>query len=228
MLAGRVSWKQRLAKTDLITATTYVKVAGMLHSHAGPGKSNNTGQLAVGLEKIVSNVGLDNFALNVMHFFHVVDRAFGGSDGGVRGLDNRDHAPWLQTMFLFQLARVFSEHENFWREDGKRLFVNADTIRKIKQFKFDRGISQLVSQGGSANDILFEMLVKHINSGRTTNRLTKWDQALEQPDVVRNAVSEEPEEDQETATADFNLSPGTTSEEQLDAKFKIDEEAEAA
>jgi hypothetical protein len=44
--------------------------------------------------------------------------------------------------------------------------------RKIKQFPLnDPQVSQLAGAGGQANIILYQMLLKHINSGKRIKRL---------------------------------------------------------
>ena len=172
VLAGRVSWKQRLNKRDLLTALVMVKVAAVLHNHAGPGKSNQVLPLADNLERTVTEViGQRNYTANVKHFFEVVDRAW-----GLQNLDSREGAEWLNGKFLAQLAEVFSDHPTFWREDNRKLQVDSSTVKKLGGFRFDQVVINLV-RGGGVNDgnALYNLIVRHLNSGRRTNRLVPRD-----------------------------------------------------
>ena len=166
VMNGRVCWNQSMKRDDLISAVTFIKVIAMLHSHAGPGRGNNTSEIPKGLEKIVDNVGRNIFADNVRTFFDIVDQCW-----GVQRVAYREGAAYMRSNFLMQLARVFSDHPIFWDED--RLCVNRSEIKKLSAFPTsDPEIARLASSSGSAAiELLYMVMVKHINSGKRTRRL---------------------------------------------------------
>ncbi len=165
VLHDKVSWDQNMKRGQLITANTFVKVAAMLHSHAGPGRSNNVSDLAGGLEKIVENVGKNNFIQNSRLFFEVIDSCF-----GIRRVAYRNGASFLKSQFLFQLARVLSDHAVFW--DGDKLVLDAATIKKLASFPVnDPEVMRLSASSGTAGEMLYMLIVNHLNYGKRTKRL---------------------------------------------------------
>lgn len=168
-LGGRVSWDQNMKRTKLITALNVLKVAGRLHSHIGAGQSNRLDELARQLDAIGEKATISRVRDNLYTFFNVVDEMW-----GIRTVQYRDFSPWLHGGFLYMLARFFSSHLDFWRDsNGWRLFLDSDQKRKIATFPLnDPGIKPLTSSAGASNNILYELLLKHVNSGRRTKRLT--------------------------------------------------------
>lgn len=164
-ISGQVSWNQHMRRTDLLTASTYVRIVGMLHSHAGPGRSNSALELANGMQKIMDNVGRPTYVANVRTFFDVVDRAW-----GLKRVAFRHGAPYVKATFLLSLARVLSNHTNFWKDD--KLVVDPTVIRKLQSFPInDPEIVRLSSAAGTAGDILYGRFVHRLNSGKRTRRL---------------------------------------------------------
>jgi len=166
IMGGRVCWDQSMKRNDLISAVTFIKVVAMLHSHAGPGRSNSALDLAKGLDKIVDNVGRNVFSDNVRTFFDIVDQCW-----GVQRIAYREGAAYMHRNFLVQLARVLSDHTNFWEKD--RLVVDRAEIKKLSGFPTsDPEVTRLSSSGGTAAaEMLYVLFVKHINSGKRTRRL---------------------------------------------------------
>lgn len=166
-LHRRISWQQNMPRHCLLTATVYVKTVGMLHSHIGPGRQNNVVQLSAGLEKIMANIGVQKFTGNTREFFHIIDAAW-----GIERIAYRSTAVHVKQTFLMALAKVFAEHENFWNND--RLNVDATTIRKLQSFPMsDPSVIQTAGATGKAIDLMFGMIVEHINAGRRTRRLVR-------------------------------------------------------
>ncbi len=165
VMNGHVCWSQSMKRGDLISAVTYVKTVAMLHSHAGPGRGTNAADLAKGLEKIMDNVGRTTLADNVRTFFDVIDQAW-----GVQRIAYRDSACYMRTNFLVELAKIFSDHTNFWDKD--RLVVDRALIKKLSNFPIsDPEVVRLASSSGAASEMLYILIVNHINSGKRTRRL---------------------------------------------------------
>jgi hypothetical protein len=75
---------------------------------------------------------------------------------------------------MVTLARILADHKTFWEE--KRLVVGRHDIDKLRSFPIkDPGILDLISASGSKMiPLLYSRLVGHLNSGRRTRRLLKW------------------------------------------------------
>ena len=166
VLHNRVCWEQRMTKQQLLTAVTFTKVAGILHSHAGPGRSTQVDQMIQGLEKIHQSIGPRVFRDNVTTFFDLIDECW-----GVKRVTFKEGALHMRGTFLFALADVLSGHTDFWK--GDRLFIAAPMKRKLASFPLtDPSVAQLVGSSGKAREVLVFLLIKHINSGRRTGHLT--------------------------------------------------------
>lgn len=165
VLKGRVCWHQNMLKEHLITARTYVRTAGILHGHLGPGRSTQTDAIANGAQAIMEKTGPNVFRANIRTFFDLVDQCW-----GIQRIAIKSGAVYLRGNFLCCLANLCSRHDVFWKEN--RLFVEKDLMRKIAQFPVaDPEISRLASAGGMAADILYRLLVEHVNNGKRTKRL---------------------------------------------------------
>jgi hypothetical protein len=165
-LHGKVSWEQRMSRGNIITGVTALKAVARLHGHIGPGRSSKVDDLARGFEKIMGTAGKNILRENIKTFFEVIDQCW-----GISIVTYRDSNPQISAGFLRMMAGVFSDHTDFW--EGNRLVVKADLRRKLKLFLLnDPYIRELCGSGGSASDILAQLMVKHINSGKRTRRLT--------------------------------------------------------
>lgn len=165
VLAGRVCWNQRMARGELITAMTYLKVVGQLHSHMGATLYNDTNRLSTGVDKVMANVGKGIMRDNVKVFFDLVDECW-----GIKRVTFKEGAVYMRSTFLMMLARVLSQHTDFWKDD--RLFVEAHLKRKLAQFPVnDPQVVNLASAAGTSRNILYMLMVEHINSGKRTRRL---------------------------------------------------------
>jgi hypothetical protein len=160
-----VSWDQAMNRSNLVTATTYVKVAAMLHSHAGPGRNSQVHEVAGGLMRIMDNVGKPAMVANVTEFFRILDQCFHFKRVSFNG-----SATFVKTNFLIQLAKILSDHSNFWQDN--RLVVDTAFVKKLASFPMDDPeVMRLASAGGQGAEVLYLLMVKHIDSGKRTNRL---------------------------------------------------------
>ncbi|MDP3793851.1 MAG: hypothetical protein Q8R07_03810 [Candidatus Uhrbacteria bacterium] len=185
ILHSRVSWDQRIQRTQIISALTLLKVTGMLHAHIGPGRGGDYHELAEGSQKIFDRVGRNTFRDNVKTFFEIVDECW-----GVRAIAFKEGATYMRATFLGSLARLFSSHLNFWRD--RKFVVEKDLRRKLSTFPVsDPTVRQLSGASGQARSMLLTMMIQHINSGKRTHRL--------QPRDESTLFSVETEEDGETA-----------------------------
>lgn len=168
VLNERVCWDQNMRRGQLISAVLFFKVVGMLHSHLGPGRSNNVVDLARGLQKIYDEIGKTTFVANVRAFFDTIDTCY-----GVKSVAYSSAAVQLRQVFMLALAKLFTEHTSFWKDESK-FFVEAPLIRKLSMFPVtDPTVQSLASSSGKALDMLFTLFVEHVNSGKRTRRLVR-------------------------------------------------------
>jgi hypothetical protein len=166
-LYGRISWNQRMARQELLSALTLVKVARTLHVSSGSTGHGRAHEMTQTMDAICKDVGLATFRKNIVAFFDVIDECF-----GIRKIQYKEVSTQLKGNFLLTVARVFAMHSNFWK-DGI-LFVDAPTRRKLAAFPLDEpNIARLAGAGNSAMPTLREMLVDHLNKGRKLNRLRR-------------------------------------------------------
>jgi len=186
---GRVCWDQRMRREHLLNATTYLKVAAVLHARFGPGRQHGVDELIRGLQKIGDSIGLMVMAENVRTFFEIIDECW-----GVRSVAFKEGAKYLRGTFLHVLANFFTRHRDFWR--GSTLVVDKDLRRKIAQFPVatDPNVGNLASSGGNARHILYQMLVDHVNSGKRSKRLVE-------DFVVRHGADLDDESDEPVAAS---------------------------
>jgi len=166
VLFNRVQWTQRMARSEIIPATVLCQTTGYLHSRFGPGRGSISPiETSTSLDKTMKVVGRTTMRDNVKTYFEVLDECF-----GVRKVVYHHGAAFIRRNFLICLADLFTRHVNFWR--GHRLFVEKDLRMKIAKFAInDPEVTRLASSGGKAKEILYSLLLQHVNSGKRTRRL---------------------------------------------------------
>lgn len=169
-LFNRVQWCQRMARSELIPAMVLCQTAGFLHSRFGPGRGlAGPSETASYLDKTMNIVGRTTMRDNIKTFFEILDECW-----GVRRIVFQHGAVYIRRSFLVSLADLLTRHVNFWR--GTRLVVERDLRLKIGKFAInDPEVIRLCSSGGKAKDILYQLLLDHINSGKRTRRLQPVD-----------------------------------------------------
>jgi hypothetical protein len=133
------------------------------------------------MDKTFVIVGANTWRANVRTFFWALDQAF-----GVQSIAYRDLSSHIKGGFLFALARVFADHQTFWED--KRLTMAKYDIEKLRSFPIrDPAITAMIASSGSKlNPLLYAQLIRHMNSGRRTRKIVKWNglPASEIPDAV--------------------------------------------
>lgn len=165
VMYGRVCWTQRQKAGEIISATTYTKVVAALHAHLGPVSTTDNDKRLEALGGVMNLIGRNVMRDNIKAFFDLVDECY-----NIRGIQLRGGAIHTKENFLVTLARVLSNHEDFWRDN--RLFVEAPLKRKLTGFPTtDPSVVTLASTSGKSRDVLYQLIVNHINSGKRTKRL---------------------------------------------------------
>ncbi|OHA16786.1 MAG: hypothetical protein A3C79_00445 [Candidatus Taylorbacteria bacterium RIFCSPHIGHO2_02_FULL_45_28] len=165
ILQNRVKWSQNMLRGQLIPALLLCKVTGVLHSRFGPGRTSSCHELASALDTTMKTVGRTTMRDNIKTFFEVIDECF-----GVKRIVMVHAASYMRSTFLLSLADIFTNHTDFWR--GTRLFVEQKLRCKIAKFPInDPEIERLSGAGGQARAIMYEIMLKAINSGKRKKRL---------------------------------------------------------
>jgi hypothetical protein len=168
VMQDRIAWGQNMARGELLSAFGFIKIVGRLHSHKIPGGNSRMDLLIAALDRGVEVFGVQIMRDNVKAFFDLVDECW-----GIRRIHYRDGASYMKTAFLHVLARVLSDHTDFWKQpDERRLFVEATLRRKLAQFPVtDPTVVQLSGASGKGMEMLYMMLRDHLNRGKTSKRL---------------------------------------------------------
>lgn len=167
-LGGKVSWDQNMKRGKLLTAMNVLKITGNLHGHISPGFATSIDNLAPQLDVLGKRMTMSLMRDNIRTYFDVVDEVW-----GIRTVQYRQLSVHLAAGFLMMLARFFSNHLDFWQGvNGHKLFVAAPHKSKLASFPLnDPAIAPLASSAGASRNILYHLLVKHMNSGKRTKRL---------------------------------------------------------
>lgn len=165
-LYRKVCWSQNMGRGELITALQMLRVSSRLHRHIGRAHGETVPAMAASIANAAETISLNLFRSNVKAFFVLIDECW-----PINLIEYRKQAPQIKNTFMFELARLFSLHTDFWR--GNKLFFDASTRQKLSKFPVnDPHVKQLASSGGPARHILYDLLLRHMNSGRRINRLT--------------------------------------------------------
>jgi hypothetical protein len=166
-LRGRVCWSQSMHRDHLISAKALAHVGMYLHAHKTglhPGKIE---RLAEANAHAAKNVGLNRYRQNIQTFFDVIEECW-----SIRNIEHQKAAPQLKQTFMMTLARIFSDHLDFWGEGDRIFFVTADLRRKLASLNLnDPHVQNLAGSGGKAGSILRSLIIEHINSGKRNKRL---------------------------------------------------------
>lgn len=182
-LYRRVCWKQQMSREELISATTFAKIIGHLHSHMQGGlREKRVNQLVPALQRLFDTIGHVKFRGNTAEFFSIIDECW-----GIRRVTFKEGAVQLRGNFLYALAQTFSNHLDFWQ--GTQLVVDKSTRRKLSGFPLsDTTVTSLSSGSGKAREHLYHLIVDHLNSGRRINHLRPRQ-------IIDNPEEEDTEED---------------------------------
>ena len=190
VLHDRVQWRQQMARVEILTASTLVRVVGLLHSHRLPGRDSGVVEVVTSLNNNLEKVGIQAMRENTRLFFTLVDECWGVQKVHFRG------AAYLKGGFLTVLARIISDHHDFWKQpDEKRLFIDASLRRKLAKFPVDDPeIARMAGASGMAREHLYQLILGHLNKGKTTKIL-----ASRQPTPVELGDGDDAEEESAAA-----------------------------
>lgn len=168
VLRGKVCWNQRKGRGELMNALAVLKIMGIVHSHFGPGRSQRYSELMKSTDKTMVIIGLNTWRANVRAYFDFLDQAF-----GIKSIRYVDLSAHIKFSFMRTLAQVFADHGSFWTDT--KLTIDPRDHHKMRAFPInDPGVLGLIGTGGGVNPLLYQKIVSHLNSGRRTTRMVKW------------------------------------------------------
>lgn len=165
-LKGKVSWKQRMGRGQLITARSLIQITLCLHNHL-VSRADNIDDMAVKLQRLQDLIGPRKIRQNLIAFFEFIDSSF-----GLRYIRYAQSATQTKFNFLASMALVFSKHLNFWSDDlGHDFFIKSRDAQKLKKFEpNDPMVIQLSRNVG--NTLSLQALIRdHFNSGKRNGHL---------------------------------------------------------
>ena len=168
VLRGKICWNQRKGRGELMNALSVLKVIGFLHSHFGPGRSQRYYELMKSTDKTMDIIGPITWRANVRAYFDFLDQAF-----GVKSIRYVDLSAHIKFGFMRTLSQVFADHKSFWTDT--KFTIDPRDFQKMRAFPInDPGVLALIGTGGGVNPLLYQKIVSHLNSGRRTTRMVKW------------------------------------------------------
>ena len=82
-------------------------------------------------------------------------------------IEYRHAAPQIKGAFLYETARMFSDHPAFWTNEDRLLFIAADDRRKLAKFPIgDPQVKSLAGAAGTSRRLLYQLLIDHIHAYR--------------------------------------------------------------
>ena len=170
-LFKRVCWQQSMARGDLLTAMMLCKTCCQLHAHNARGGSMSVREVVPNLDAIAKSFKMSVMRDNVKTFYEVIEQCF-----GISQIQYRLASAQVKETFMGQLAKVFSDHREFWDDNDTKFEVGSSIRTKLAKFPIhDPQVINLASSSGKAREMLYVLLRDHINSGKRTHRLTVRD-----------------------------------------------------
>lgn len=164
----RVSWGQNMQRGEMISAMTLTLVSLMLHRHiTGTIAIKNATAYQDRLNRLISRLPLNQFRQNVVTFYELLDKAW-----GIRNVAYSAECCWLRSAFQEMLATFLSNHTDFWKDDNE-LFISAEHLKRLSTFPVhDPSVINLSGAHGRTMTVLQQMLLDHMNKGKSSNQLT--------------------------------------------------------
>lgn len=169
-LVGRVCWSQNMKRGEIISALTYAKVVLSLHAHKSAYSASSAIDAASSLKQLATKIGVRAMRENTRTYFELIDECW-----GIKRILHGDSVTYMRGQFLATLAKLLSDHYDFWEQDPEeqKLFVHAPIRRKIAQLPLnDPNVANLASSSGPSRELLYMLIRNHINKGKSTKRLS--------------------------------------------------------
>lgn len=186
-LYKRVSWGQQMQRDQMVSAMTLTLVSLTLHRHLiGWPRMRSASAYQEKLGTLTDRIPLNTFRGNVLTFYELLDKAW-----GIRAVAYSQDSSWLRSAFQEMLATFLSNHVDFWKDDDRELVITADQVKRFGSFPVhDPSVINLAGAHGRAMTVLQQMLLDHMNKGRSANRLTNRSKLADEIEAKRVANAE--------------------------------------
>lgn len=183
VIFNRVQWNQSMRVGELFSAATVCRVIIDLHrGHAKVAPGHKVTTIGNNFDLIIEVTGVPKFRENVANFMQIIDDVW-----GIHDVQYKNLATHLRGNFLLAIARIFADHEDFWK--GSKLVITSDIKAKLRGFAIaDPNVIQLAGAGTMAVPILHNLILTHINKGRR-NKLVPRRPLEQDAQVTRKANS---------------------------------------
>lgn len=167
-LYGRVCWSHSIGRGELLTAMSLAMATLFVHRHLVTIHGRSVTAIPDSGNRLVAKIGLPMLRANLSTFWEFVDATW-----GLRHIQHQQSVPQVRATFLRMLGRVLSTHVTFWGgPNNLRLQIPYELKSKFKKFDLlDPEINRLCGTGGKAAEMLYFLLLDHLNSGKRTKRL---------------------------------------------------------
>jgi len=167
-----------------------LKAVARLHSRFKSGLLETAhGTLADNMNTVMKRIGRQVVRNNIKTYWGTIDEVF-----DIKNVTWKEGAGYLRQTFNMVLSRVFANHQDFWNDASFK--INIDLKKKLSLFPVtDPHIASLCSASGPSIDILYNMIVQHINSGRRSRRLKPFVEELDEPGLEETDEDDEDEEE---------------------------------
>lgn len=171
-LLNRICWEQRFEpEHHLLTGMTLLHCLITLHTHIlrinGYSKALN---LLAGADAKIDLVGLQLARENLVRFFDVVDETW-----GIRGIGVKRGQTHLTQGWLLTCARLFSDFNEFWKDDDKTFFVSAPLMRELKRLDArDEELARLAGGNKNSRLLLYQHFVNRLNKGKVNKMIDRY------------------------------------------------------
>lgn len=175
-LYKRVAWGQKMLRGEIVSIATLVGIVRVLHSHLPQAQRgsrigrDDVRETMRRLQHVADTITLPVFRANVSTFYQLIDDCW-----DIQSIEHVKSAPHMKRGFQMTLAHLVDRHADFWNDGGTGLRISAGLRRKLAAFPVnDPHIAALAAGNNAAQNILYEYLVKHMNSGKRVHHLRPW------------------------------------------------------
>lgn len=170
LLVKRVAW-DRVGAGDLMGAVSLIKILSELHNHLGTTRSSDSKALVAGLLRATDaekgKITAEQMMANMIAFFNFVEELW-----QLSAVTDRKKAGVAREVFLTAVARLFSQHRDFWRNgsDGTELSVKLRDRGKLEKI----GAQDPFVMSLATTKQVQDHLRAEVDKGRKEGKLQTW------------------------------------------------------
>ncbi len=183
-LYKKVAWRQRVYDGEVISSWSLARIVCLLHEHRVPWVGTGFPETVETLNKIGLEFGPLVVRANVKAFFAAIDDIW-----NIRDIQVKAGAVHMRMASLTMLARVVSNHHDFWTNDKSVCFA-PEMITRMRRFKFsDPHVANVLTKEPGRGEELAERFVDTLNHARR-NKLRPRKKVVARQVVVESEAAE--------------------------------------